>query len=122
MVVAGGRVDDVVFAQALIHVDRHAFPDPEGADAARRVAGQVLHLVSRDHFCLDVEGILVFAVVHAGGSLRYDQDRAFLCQEGKGLGDLARGHADGLSGELNGGRRGLRNDDPVLQAELLQVF
>ena len=95
--VAAGGVDDVEAVERDIRVDAHLRLGAEGADAARGVADERLHLVARDHLRLRVKRVAEFPVVDLDVARGEHQDRTLVREKGHGLGD-----AGGFAAELLG--------------------
>ena len=82
----------------------------------------VQHLVRRQHFCLEAEGVLKLAVVYLGISRRLNQNAAVLAVlEGKGLADARALDADRDSRQLHGRAGNLEFHDFIFHIILPEI-
>lgn len=75
--------------QRLVQIHGHVLRQGEGAYAAHGVADVLHGLLRRQHFGLDAEKVLVFAVIDAGIPGGHHQNGPLSHLEAEGLGDAA---------------------------------
>lgn len=78
--------------QRLVQIHGHVLRQGEGAYAAHGVADALHGLLRRQHFGLDAEKVLVFAVIDAGVPGGHHQNGPLSYLEAEGLGDAGGGH------------------------------
>ena len=97
------RYDDIEGPERDVAIDLERRGEPEGADAADRMAGQGLDLFGAKHARLAAERGLGLPVVEAGVAAGDDQHDLVADAQRQGLGDLARLHPMRSRGKRHGG-------------------
>ena len=68
-----------------------------------------------------VEQVFVAAIVDAGISGTYDEDRAIFGEKGQGFGNAARLGVQGVGGQLHSGAGLLKEQDGIIFSKLGQM-
>ena len=95
--------------------------DPEGTDAAHRVADQLKNLVGGEHLGLHVKLVFELVVVDPGVARGEDQHAALRRFERERFRDAGALHAESQRGQLDRGGGDGEFDDPILDPEGTEI-
>ena len=107
--------------ETVIEIHGDALVAAEGADAAHRMADQLLHLVGGKHLGLHVEFGFELMVVDARVARSEDQHASVGGFEGERFGNSCALYAQSLRSQINGCRGYSEFLDPILETQAQKI-